>query len=196
MNTQPSLFEHTHTHTHTSPQRTLKRVKQKAAEAARRRKQQHRRRRRGTAEPGSDSGTDGREWSVLQRVLDARQLGLKLLSNVTYGYTSAGFSGRMPMAELADAIVQMGRSTLERAIEMVNTHESWRARVVYGDTDSMFVNLPGRSKEEAFQIGAEIAKAVTDANPHPVTLKLEKVYTRSVLVAKKRLCCAALSFMQ
>ena len=123
---------------------------------------------------------------MLQRVLDARQLGLKLLSNVTYGYTSAGFSGRMPMAELADAIVQTGRSTLERAIEMVNGHEKWRAHVVYGDTDSMFVHLPGRSKQEAFQIGAEIAKAVTDANPHPVTLKLEKVYTRSLLVAKKR----------
>lgn len=25
-----------------------------------------------------------------------------------YGYTSAGFSGRMPFAELADAIVQSG----------------------------------------------------------------------------------------
>ena len=125
----------------------------------------------------------------MQRVLDARQLGLKLLSNVTYGYTSAGFSGRMPMAELADAIVQTGRSTLERAIEMVNGHEKWRSHVVYGDTDSMFVHLPGRSKQEAFQIGAEIAKAVTDANPHPVTLKLEKVYTRSLLVAKKRFLC-------
>ena len=44
---------------------------------------------------------------VLQRVLNARQFGLKLIANVTYGYTSAGFSGRMPMAELADAIVQV-----------------------------------------------------------------------------------------
>ena len=35
-----------------------------------------------------------------------RQFGLKLIANVTYGYTSAGFSGRMPCAELADAIVQ------------------------------------------------------------------------------------------
>ena len=43
---------------------------------------------------------------VLQRVLNARQFGLKLIANVTYGYTSASFSGRMPMAELADSIVQ------------------------------------------------------------------------------------------
>jgi len=44
---------------------------------------------------------------VLQRVLNARQFGLKLIANVTYGYAAAGFSGRMPMAELADAIVQV-----------------------------------------------------------------------------------------
>jgi DNA polymerase elongation subunit (family B) len=47
---------------------------------------------------------------VLQRVLNARQFGLKLIANVTYGYTAAGFSGRMPMAELADAIVQVTES--------------------------------------------------------------------------------------
>lgn len=43
----------------------------------------------------------------LQRVMNARQFGLKLIANVTYGYTSAGFSGRMPMAEIADSIVQV-----------------------------------------------------------------------------------------
>lgn len=44
---------------------------------------------------------------VLLRVLNARQFCLKLIANVTYGYAAAGFSGRMPMAELADAIVQV-----------------------------------------------------------------------------------------
>lgn len=38
------------------------------------------------------------------------------------------------MAELADAIVQSGRETLENAIRMVNGHPEWRAQVVYGDT--------------------------------------------------------------
>lgn len=36
----------------------------------------------------------------LQKVLDSRQLGLKLIANVTYGYTSANFSGRMPCVEV------------------------------------------------------------------------------------------------
>jgi DNA polymerase elongation subunit (family B) len=79
------------------------------------------------------------------RALDARQLGLKLLANVTYGYTSgllfvyvmyhmknnfifviftflffsASFSGRMPCAPLADSIVQTARDTLERKHKIV-----------------------------------------------------------------------------
>ena len=69
------------------------------------------------------------------QVLNARQLALKLISNVTYGYTAAGFSGRMPCAELADSIVQCGRYTLETAINFVNNSREWNARVVYGDTD-------------------------------------------------------------
>jgi DNA polymerase zeta len=47
-------------------------------------------------------------------MLDARQLGLKYIANVTYGYTSATFSGRMPAVEIADSIVQSGRETLEK----------------------------------------------------------------------------------
>ncbi|GMI88783.1 recovery protein 3 [Hibiscus trionum] len=123
---------------------------------------------------------------VLQRIFNARQLALKLIANVTYGYTAAGFSGRMPCAELADSIVQCGRSTLEKAISYINAHEKWKANVIYGDTDSMFVLLKGRSVEEAFKIGREIATAITAMNPYPVTLKMEKVYHPCFLLTKKR----------
>jgi DNA polymerase zeta len=123
---------------------------------------------------------------VLQRLLNNRQLALKLIANVTYGYTSASFSGRMPCSEIADSIVQSGRETLEKAIALIHSVEKWRAEVVYGDTDSLFVYLKGRTRDEAFDIGEEIAKAVTDINPHPIKLKFEKVYHPCVLLAKKR----------
>jgi DNA polymerase zeta len=56
-------------------------------------------------------------WSqLLRKILDARQLGLKYIANVTYGYTSATFSGRMPAVEIADSIVQSGRETLEKVL--------------------------------------------------------------------------------
>ncbi|KAK4950188.1 DNA polymerase zeta [Elasticomyces elasticus] len=123
---------------------------------------------------------------TLQQLLNNRQLALKLIANVTYGYTSASFSGRMPCSEIADSIVQTGRETLEKAIALIHSVERWGAEVVYGDTDSLFVYLKGRTKDEAFKIGHEIAKQVTDMNPRPVKLKFEKVYHPCVLLAKKR----------
>lgn len=123
---------------------------------------------------------------TLQQLLNNRQLALKLIANVTYGYTSASFSGRMPCSEIADSIVQTGRETLERAIALIHSVDRWGAEVVYGDTDSLFVYLKGRSRADAFKIGDEIAKAITDVNPRPVKLKFEKVYHPCVLLAKKR----------
>ncbi|KAJ5296921.1 uncharacterized protein N7443_007814 [Penicillium atrosanguineum] len=123
---------------------------------------------------------------ILQRLLNNRQLALKLIANVTYGYTSASFSGRMPCSEIADSIVQSGRETLEKAIAFIHSVERWGAEVVYGDTDSLFVYLKGRTRDQAFDIGEEIAQAVTDMNPRPVKLKFEKVYHPCVLLAKKR----------
>jgi len=127
----------------------------------------------------------GGDIEARARLLDARQFGLKMIANVTYGYTSASFSGRMPCVEVADAIVQTARRTLERAVRWVE-REVPGAEVVYGDTDSLFVHLPGRSKAEAFAEGSRIAREVTKQNPRPVELKFDKVYLPSCLVSKKR----------
>ncbi|CAM1296166.1 REV3L (predicted) [Pycnogonum litorale] len=129
---------------------------------------------------------DYKDDKGLQRLLGARQLGLKYIANFTYGYTSANFSGRMPCTDVADSIVSKARETLERAIRLVETTEKWNAKVVYGDTDSLFVRLSGRTKAQAFAIGSEIAEAVTSQNPKPVKLKFEKVYLPCVLQTKKR----------
>jgi len=121
------------------------------------------------------------------RQLEARQLALKYVANVTYGYTSATFSGRCAMPLLADTIVECGRRTLTNAIFLANSwgrdqRGRWRGcEVIYGDTDSLFIKLPGRSVQEAFQFGEEFTQAVTASNPPPVQLKLEKVYLGSIM---------------
>jgi DNA polymerase zeta len=126
---------------------------------------------------------------VLARSLEARQLALKLVANVTYGYVGASMSGRMPMAELADAIVSCSRRTLDSAISLINKDQHWaqgRATVVYGDTDSLFVLLPGCSMEQAFAAGKEMVQVISASSEPPIELKLEKVYAGSFLVTKKR----------
>ena len=82
----------------------------------------------------------------LQKLLHSRQLGLKLIANVTYGYTSANFSGRMPCIEVmclylymylylylylqvGDSVVSKGREALERTIRTIETHQSWGGKV-------------------------------------------------------------------
>lgn len=129
---------------------------------------------------------EDKDDKTLQQLLNNRQLALKLIANVTYGYTSASFSGRMPCSEIADSIVQTARETLEKTIALIHSVERWGAEVVYGDTDSLFVYLKGRSRDQAFDIGEEIAETITNMNPRPLKLKFEKVYHPCVLLAKKR----------
>ena len=107
--------------------------------------------------------------------------------NLTPGYTSATFSGRCAMPVLADTIVECGRRTLTNAINLANSWgreqsgKWYGCEVLYGDTDSVFVKLPGRSKDEAFDFGEEFCRTVTASNPPPVQLKLEKVYLGCIL---------------
>ncbi|KAI8615425.1 hypothetical protein BC830DRAFT_1064387 [Chytriomyces sp. MP71] len=123
----------------------------------------------------------------LLRILEARQLSLKLLANVTYGYAGASFSGRMPCAEVADSIVETGRRALQAGMKLVHDKSSeWGGTVVYGDTDSMFIEFPGRSKDSAFRIGHAIAREISLQNPVPMKLKFEKIYLPCILLAKKR----------
>lgn len=121
-------------------------------------------------------------------LLNARQFGLKMIANVTYGYTSASFSGRMPCAGLADAIVQCGRDALEQVIRYVDSElrETTGARVVYGDTDSLFVQVRGATRDEAFEVGETIVRKAAEMFPKPMALKLEKVYQPCLLQTKKR----------
>ena len=91
------------------------------------------------------------------------------------------------MPVLADAIVECGRRTLTNAINLANKwgqdpDSLWTGcEVVYGDTDSIFIKLPGRTIKQAFAFGDEFCKAVTNSNPPPIQLKLEKVYAVSLL---------------
>jgi len=76
--------------------------------------------------------------AAVLRQLEARQLALKYVANVIYGYTSATFSGRCAMPILADTIVDCGRRTLTRAITLANEwgkeiNGPWAgAEVIYG----------------------------------------------------------------
>lgn len=70
--------------------------------------------------------------STLQKVLHSRQLGLKLIANVTYGYTSANYSGRMPCVE-----VGVGKSFWELSWVMQVGKVKFLRQSAYGDSGSV-----------------------------------------------------------
>jgi DNA polymerase I len=112
--------------------------------------------------------------SVEYRVLDARQKALKVITNASYGY--AGWTGaRWYVKPVAEAAAAWGRHTILTAIDMA---EKDGLKVVYGDTDSIFIeNQPGRIEKLAKDIGKKLG----------LEIKPEKVYVRIFFTeAKKR----------
>jgi hypothetical protein len=91
----------------------------------------------------------------------------------------------MPSSEIADSIVSIGKETLQTAMNYINSSQKYNAKVIYGDTDSIFVLLEGRTKEEAINIGKEIAAEITKMNPEPMKLQFEKIYSPLILLSKK-----------
>jgi DNA polymerase I len=112
--------------------------------------------------------------SVEYRVLDARQKAVKVITNASYGY--AGWIGaRWYIKPVAEAATAWGRHTILNAINMT---EKAGLKVVYGDTDSIFLKhepekIEKLSKEIQEKLGLEI--------------KPDKVYVRIFFTeAKKR----------
>ena len=115
------------------------------------------------------------------------QFALKMMANATYGYAGASCTGRMPCADVADSIVQTARQLLLQTIQWIEAEAQWQpCKVVYGDTDSVFVLLPGRSTDKAIAIGQQIARVITRRVINPIRLIFEKVYNPCALLTKKR----------
>jgi DNA polymerase zeta len=123
----------------------------------------------------------------VKRVLEARQLALKLFAACAFGYTNANYTGRMPCVDLGDSIVEVSRHMLEFVINHLEK-EYPELSVLYGDTDSLFIRLPRASKIESFLFAEKLCDEITSFFPAPVRIKLEKIYFGCFLVNKKRYC--------
>lgn len=135
----------------------------------------------------------------LQNTIDVyenKQIALKLFANVIYGYTSAGFSGRMPCTEIADSIISMGKKLLLQSIEIIRNltyiglekdiFKYVKLKFLYGDTDSIFVNASNINIVDSFKLGNYLSNLITECFPDPIKLQFEKVYSPLILLSKKR----------
>lgn len=126
--------------------------------------------------------------TFMQKVLDGRQLALKITANSVYGFTGAQV-GQLPCLNISSSVTSYGRMMIEQTKRTVEEHYSHRqATVIYGDTDSVMINFNVTSIDEAMQLGREASQLVTQQFVAPIKLEFEKVYFPYLLMAKKRYC--------
>lgn len=124
-------------------------------------------------------------------VQNGRQLALKVSANSVYGFTGATV-GQLPCLPIASSVTSRGRQLLERTKEFIETNYTigngyeHNAQVVYGDTDSVFINFGTASIKETFPIAIEAAEKCSALFPKPIDLEFEKVYYPLLLMNKKR----------
>ncbi|MCD6300606.1 MAG: DNA polymerase II [Staphylothermus sp.] len=108
------------------------------------------------------------------RILDERQKAVKVLANATYGYMG-WVHARWYCRECAEAVTAWGRKTIMTAIEIA---KSLGLRVIYGDTDSLFVTYDPDKVNELIKLIQEKLG---------FEIKIDKVYKRVFFTeAKKR----------
>ncbi|AGN48181.1 DNA polymerase catalytic subunit [Gallid alphaherpesvirus 1] len=139
-------------------------------------------------------------------LLDKQQAAIKVVCNSVYGFTGV-MHGMLPCLEVASTVTAIGRDMLLRT--KAHIEKEWRSgnqfaekflpgseriqlnqysvRVIYGDTDSVFVKFTGVDIETLTQVGGCMADEITQALFRaPVKLECEKIFVRLLLIAKKK----------
>nr|XP_054761921.1 DNA polymerase delta catalytic subunit-like [Lytechinus pictus]XP_054761922.1 DNA polymerase delta catalytic subunit-like [Lytechinus pictus] len=126
-----------------------------------------------------------------KKVLDGRQLALKVSANSVYGFTGAQV-GKLPCLEISQSVTAFGRMMIDKTRQLVETKYTVEngykttAKVIYGDTDSVMVKFGVTTVAESMELGKDAAMWISDEFPSPIKLEFEKVYFPYLLINKKR----------
>lgn len=138
----------------------------------------------------------------LRVILDKQQLAIKVTCNSVYGFTGVA-TGLLPCLKIAETVTFVGRRMLSASMDLVNSLTMERLerihgaplprepdanlRVIYGDTDSLFVLCRGFTADAVLSFCEGLAAHVTATlfKP-PIKLEAEKVFQCLMLLTKKR----------
>jgi DNA polymerase elongation subunit (family B) len=109
------------------------------------------------------------------------------LLQATYGFTGSSAS-KLLAVELAEATINYGSRLLQQAAAWVEERFGAKhgAKVIYGDTDSLMIELPGHTVASAMAAAHEISASVTSSLPKPITFAYEKIYYPFLLQQNKK----------
>ncbi|MFA5107951.1 MAG: DNA-directed DNA polymerase [Candidatus Micrarchaeia archaeon] len=111
------------------------------------------------------------------RAMWARQQSLKILANSYYGYLAFARS-RYYSRSAAESVTAWGRHFITKTIE---SGQEAGFEVLYADTDSAFLLLGDKKKEDALKWMEKVNKTL----PGTMELELEGFFPRGVFVSKK-----------
>ena len=112
------------------------------------------------------------------KMLDVQQWALKILANSFYGYM--GYPrARWYSLECAESTTAWGRMYLKKIIDMAQKEG---LKVIYGDTDSVFIKMSDNKVERALRFLEEVNASL----PEGMELEFEGFYPRGLFVTKKK----------
>ena len=109
--------------------------------------------------------------------LEARSNSLKLLANSFYGYLGF-YAARWYSIECAKSVTAYGRFYIQKVIDKAKAEGF---KVLYSDTDSIFLSLDGKSKEDA----EHFSEAINVELPGLMELEYEGFYPSGIFVSAK-----------
>jgi DNA polymerase delta subunit 1 len=126
------------------------------------------------------------QYDEAQRsVFNGLQLAYKVVANSVYGQCGARTS---PIRSLrvAACTTAAGRKALGLAKSIVETE--FNGKVVYGDTDSIFIKFPTKDVGESINLGIAAGKRITECCRRPYKIAYEKTFYPFILFCRKRYC--------
>lgn len=132
--------------------------------------------------------------TFLLAILDGQQVAIKVTANSLYGQVGAPTSA-LYLKQIAACTTSIGRTMILRAKTFLESEHG--ARVIYGDTDSVFAIFPNRDHAGLPLGGREALQASIDSGirasvafrvhlPAPHDLEYEKTFFPFFLLSKKR----------
>jgi len=124
-----------------------------------------------------------KKGSEQHKLYENEQYALKILANATYGYLGY-FGAKWYKREAGAAAASWGRYYIGMVVEEA---KKFGFEVIYGDTDSLIVNLGEKtSKRKLEEIGLKFEGIVNKKLPGIIELELRNIYQGGIFVAREK----------